>query len=87
MFYSEQIKQIDKHIIKPLWNEYNRIFIEPFANVTLGNSITCHTGQGSTYRHTYIDADDILKNNNANDAKRCMYTALTRASETVNIII
>lgn len=87
IFYTEQIKQIDRHIIKPLWKEFSSIFVEPYANVTLGNSITCHTAQGSTYRKAYIDAEDILKNKNINDAKRCMYTALTRASDAVYIII
>lgn len=87
VFYSDQIKKIDSSIIKYLWIEFNKIFVEPFANVSLGNSITCHRAQGSTFYNVYVDADDILKNKNSDDAKRCIYTALTRVSNEVHILI
>lgn len=85
-YYPEQINQIDREIIKPLWREVNKTFIKPFANVNMGNSITCHKSQGSTFYNIFVDADDILKNTKPNEAKRCIYTALTRASNEIHIL-
>lgn len=87
ILYENETIAIDNHVIKPLWEEMNSIFIEPFANVNLGSSITCHRAQGSTFHNVFVDADDILNNNKINEAKRCIYTALTRTSKSVFIII
>lgn len=85
-YYPEQLNQIDKTIIKPLWREINKILVEPFASVNIGNSITCHKSQGSTFYKTFVDIDDILKNyRKPDEAKRCIYTALTRASNEVHV--
>lgn len=86
-YYPEQLNQIDTDIIKPLWKEVNKILVEPFANVNIGNSITCHKSQGSTFYKTFVDVDDILKNyKKPNEAKRCIYTALTRASNEIHVL-
>ena len=85
--YKDQIKFIDSNIIRPLWRSYNNIFVDPFANVTNGYSISVHKSQASTYYNVYVDSDDILNNKNDNDAKRCLYTAITRTSGCVNILI
>jgi hypothetical protein len=85
-YYPEQINQLDTKIIKPLWKEMNKIFIEPFANVNMGNSITCHKSQGSTFYNIFVDVDDIMRNDRSNEAKRCIYTALTRASNEIHIL-
>lgn len=85
--FQQQIKNIDKLLIKPLWREMSKIMIDPFANVNYGFSITSHKSQGSTFYNVFIDADDILDNSNENEAKRCMYTALTRASNEIHILI
>ena len=37
-------------------------------------------------RDVFVDAHDIFKNNNANEAKRCIYTALTRTSNELHIL-
>ena len=83
----EYTKTIEKYILKQLWKEWSKIFKEPFANVNLGCSISCHKSQSSTYFNVFIDADDILNNNNADEAKRCIYTAFTRASNEIHILI
>lgn len=85
--FSQQIKSIDRLLIKPLWRELSRIMIDSFANVNYGFSITSHKSQGSTFYNVYIDADDILENPNSNESKRCMYTSLTRASNEIHILI
>nr|QBK89127.1 MAG: UvrD-family helicase [Mimivirus LCMiAC02] len=85
--YKDQINFIDCNIIRPLWRSYNTSLVDPFANVNYGISLTCHSSQASTYYNVYVDSDDILNNKNDNDAKRCLYTAITRTSGCVNILV
>lgn len=84
--YKESMSSIDMLIIKPLWEEWANIFADPFANVNYGYSTTVHKSQGSTYYNVYIDMDDILKNKAVNEMKRCLYTAITRASNNVYLL-
>lgn len=84
--YSSRMDQIDKKIIKPLWKEWHSIFIRPFANVNYGLAISTHKAQGSTFQIVYVDLDDIYKNRNIEELKRCIYTALTRASDELHIL-
>lgn len=85
--HKEHVTQIDNIIIKPLWREFNKKFVEPFARVNCGNGITCHKSQSSTFYNVFVDVDDILKNNNMDEAKRCVYTALTRVSGELHLLI
>jgi hypothetical protein len=81
-------KQIELYIIKPLWKQWSKIFVEPFASVNYGYSITCHKGQGSGFRNVYVDLDDILNNTERPiEAKKCAYTAASRAIDELNFII
>lgn len=80
-------RQIENGIVKPLWKQWNKIFVEQFADVNYGYSITCHKAQGSSYYDVYIDLDDILQNNKSNEAKKCAYTAITRTSNELIILI
>lgn len=85
--FADRIDRIDNEIIKPLWKDWGRKFVDPFANVNYGISITTHKAQGSGYYNVFVDAHDILKNKSANEAKRCIYTAVTRTSNEVHILI
>jgi hypothetical protein len=85
--FREQLKQIDNLIIKPLWREWSKVLNDQFANVNYGFAITTHKSQGSTFYNVYVDADDILDNDNNTEAKRCIYTAFTRASNILHILI
>jgi hypothetical protein len=85
--YKEQFQQIDRIIIRPMWKEYNAIFVSPFANVNCSHSTTSHKAQGSSYYDVFIDLDDILQNGNINEMKRCIYTAITRAVNELHILI
>lgn len=79
-------KQIERLVMKPLWKEFNRLFVDPFASVNYGIATTVHVGQGSNYYNVYVDADDILDNSNSEEAMRCIYTALTRTVNELHII-
>jgi len=85
--YKTSPKQIEKYVIKPLWKQWNKIFVESFANVNYGYSITCHKAQGSSFYDVYVDLDDILQNPRKNEAKKCAYTAVTRSSNELHILI
>lgn len=80
-------KSIEKTLLKPLWIHLNRYYIAPFAKVTFGFSITTHKAQGSTFDNVFIDALDILKNQNNDEVKRCIYTAYTRCANELHILI
>lgn len=85
--YREKIDTIETHIIKPLWKELHKKIIDPFANISYGYAITCHKGQGSNFYNVFVDMDDILKNPNSYEMKNCMYTAMTRASNELHLLI
>lgn len=87
LHYKNDMGLIELHIIKNFWSEFNKNYIDQFANVNYGYSTTVHKSQSSTYQNVFIDMDDIIKNKNENDMKRCLYTAVTRASERLYILI
>ncbi len=74
-------------ILKSLWKDFSKIFIDAFANVNIGCSISCHKSQASTYNKVFIDTDDILNNLNIPEAKRCIYTGITRTANEIHILI
>jgi hypothetical protein len=81
-------KQIERCVIKPLWKQWNKIFRDPFANVNYGYSITCHKAQGSNFYDVFVDVDDILKNTvRMTEAKKCAYTAVTRTSNELHLLV
>ena len=85
--YHEHAQLLDHEIIKSLWRMWSESFESPFANVNYGYCMTVHKSQGSTYHDVYIDLDDIFRNNNDNEAKRCAYTAITRTSNWTYLLI
>jgi hypothetical protein len=83
----ESVKQIEQLIVKPLWTQWYEIFISPFANVNYGYAITCHKGQGSNFYNVFVDIHDISKNDNINEVKKCIYTAITRTINNLYLLI
>jgi hypothetical protein len=82
-----QLRMLENQIVKKLWQHWNAVFVEPFANLSYGYSITVHKSQGSTYCTVFVDIDDICKNRNENECKRCVYTSVTRASHKLNLLV
>jgi hypothetical protein len=80
-------KQIDDNIIIPLRKECDKIFVSKFANVVASYSGTTHTMQGQNCYNVYVDADDILKNTRMEEATKCLYTAVSRTSNELFILI
>ena len=85
--HKEHIAIVDKFLIRPLWKELNAKLNDPYAKVTYGGSITTHRGQGITLGTCFIDLNDMFKNYNLNDTKRCIYTSITRAANEVHLLV
>ena len=86
---SIDIRDTIRETIVTLFDQY---YIQPFASIDYGYSITVDKSQGSTFESVYIDAPDILDQNkypflDIDIARRRFYTAITRASQEVNILI
>lgn len=78
--------EIEKKINK-LYKEYQTNVVDCFAQLNYGYCITVHKSQGSTFLNVFIDMNDILDNNNQNETTKCLYTAITRSSKTLNLLI
>jgi hypothetical protein len=85
--YKEKTSVIDNHIVKYFWKNFHNIYIQPFANVNYGYCITCHKAQGSTFYNVFVDLEDIVKNTNDNEMKRCLYTAVSRTSNELYLLV
>lgn len=73
----------DRHA-KDTWREFWELK-EQYAEVKYAFAITAHRAQGSTYTNVFVDTGDILVNPNMEEAKRCLYVAVTRASRRLYI--
>jgi hypothetical protein len=82
-----QAEYIEKYIIKQLWKEWHKKFNEPYAHINYGYAITCHKGQGSNFYNVFVDVDDICKNNNIEEMKKCIYTATTRTVNELYLLL
>ena len=56
-----------------------------FHQARYSYAITAHRSQGSSFKNVFVDIGDILKNKNTEEALRCLYVAVSRASERVFI--
>ncbi len=76
------------NLIETIWLCFYESLIDIFADISYGYCITTHKSQGSTFSNVYVDMNNIiLKNQNQEESYRCLYTAITRTSEKLNILI
>jgi hypothetical protein len=85
--YKEKEKFIEQNVIKLMWEQFHSTIVSPFAKVDYGYSITCHKSQGSNFYNVFVDVNDILKNKNQDEVKKCTYTAVTRTSNELFLLI
>jgi hypothetical protein len=78
--------EVDKKINK-LYRDWQENVIDRFAQLNYGYSITVHKSQGSTFKNVFIDISDILDNNNIDETSKCLYTAITRSSNSIELLI
>jgi hypothetical protein len=85
--YSTHYRIIERCLIKQIWKYWDSNFVSPYANVIFGYSITTHKAQGSTFNNVFVDVRDILTNHDSNVVKRCIYTAFSRCSNELHILV
>jgi len=64
-------------VSKRLWKDFWAMK-EAFHSLRHAYAITAHRSQGSTYEICFVDAGDILLNQNRQEAFRCLYVACSR---------
>lgn len=71
-----------------IWEYFYSKIVDIFADISYGYCITTHKSQGSTFNNIYIDMNNIItKNKNKEESYRCLYTASTRSSNKVNLLL
>lgn len=76
-----------KKIHERLWSIYHDDLVGKYANIGFGYSITVHKSQGGTYDSVYVDFENIMKNTNYCERSKCMYTASSRASKELFLLV
>lgn len=84
--YNAILKSLADRARKPkcgyIWKEFWALK-RSFDQIRYSYCITTHRAQGSSYKNVIVDVQDILANKNKNEALRCLYVAVSRASERV----
>jgi hypothetical protein len=70
-----------------LWRDWQMNVIDIFAQLNYGYCITVHKSQGSTFKNVFIDLFDIFENKNKEEVLKCLYTAITRTSDSLELLI
>ena len=84
----EILKNIYVSFINNLWEIFYNRLIDTFCEIDYGYCITTHKSQASTFNNIYIDMNNIIKcNSNIDESYRCLYTAITRTSKKLNILL
>lgn len=85
----KNLKNVDnRFVLKKIWDYYYNYYIDFFADISYGYCITVHKSQGSTFDNVYIDSKNILEFNRKDYINyKCLYTAITRASKSVKMLI
>ena len=78
--------EVDKKLNK-LYRDWQSNVTDKFAQLNYGYSITVHKSQGSTFKNVFVDISDILENNNIEETSKCLYTAITRSSNSLELLI
>jgi hypothetical protein len=76
-FIAQQVSQ--NHLD---WLDYWKVK-RLFTDIRPAYAMTVHKSQGSTFENVFVDAYDILVNPNREEALRCLYVAVSRASHNV----
>lgn len=71
---------------KKAWGRYYE-WVEAFAALSPAYALTVHKAQGSTYRNLWVHGGDIARNPDPPERKKCYYTAITRAAETLRVVL
>lgn len=84
----KEIKVLLDKMMTTVWECFYEEVLDKFADISYGYSITTHKSQGSTFCSVYLHLANIINcNSNEDESYRCLYTALTRSSKKVHILL
>lgn len=84
----KELKILLDSLMMTIWEYFYVEVLDKFADISYGYAMTTHKSQGSTFKSIYLHLSNMIeKNNNKEEAYRCLYTALTRSSKKVHILI
>jgi hypothetical protein len=86
---NRSMKLLVDFLFQRIWSMYYyRVYVWPFANTAYGYAITSHKSQGSTYSHIYVNVSNIMgcRKVDALVRSKSLYTSMTRASRSVNVL-
>ena len=87
-YLSKRCKNFKSEIMTTLWEIIYQEILDKLADICYGYCITTHKSQASTFDNIFVDMNNIItKNSNVQESYRCLYTALTRTSKKLNILI
>jgi hypothetical protein len=86
MIKTEYLNVIEKKINR-IWKEWSSNVIDRFAQLNYGYAITVHKSQGSTFKNVFIDIMDIFSNYKQEERIKCLYTAITRSSQSLDLLV
>ena len=78
--------KVDKYSTA-IWNLFHKNIKDKYANIVFGYSMTTHKSQASTFSEVFVDSTNIFENHNIDEMKKCLYTAVSRASNELYFII
>ena len=70
-----------------LWKIWQTNVVDIFAKLNYGYCITIHKSQGSTFNNVFIDISDIFENKNKDEVLKCLYTAITRTADSLELLL
>ncbi len=86
IFSNKKIMNFGLVILSRLWLFIFNNIVDVFAEINYGYCITSHKSQGSTYTNVFVDVSNILNfNRDPTDGMKCLYTSVTRASNTLHL--
>jgi exodeoxyribonuclease-5 len=82
LIFNEIYKSIKVNCERRGWDFRGKVwFYEQFADIKYNHALTIHKSQGSTYKQTIVNIENVMYNKNAHERTRMLYTAITRASD------
>ena len=81
-----KMNTVDKKINR-IWKDWQMNVMDRFAQLNYGYAITVHKSQGSTFKNVFIDIMDIFENRNQTERLKCLYTAITRSSNSLELLV
>ena len=84
----KELKVLLDSLMMAIWEYFYVEVLDKFADISYGYAMTTHKSQGSTFKSIYLHIPNMIeRNNNKEEAYRCLYTALTRSSKKVHLLV